>query len=95
ILKKTSLQWVAGYDREVPWMESTTLDLLFWSWIYIGVPRPKRVRRVSPQEAAHELYKRFNYSREMGFRVVFREQKDGLINSSWTTWTGPAKSAGD
>ncbi len=91
ILKKTSLQWVAAYDREVPWMESTTLDLLFWSWIYIGIPRPKRVRRVSPEEAAHALYERFNYSREMGFRVVFRKQTGGPINSSWSTWEGSAE----
>jgi hypothetical protein len=87
IMRKTSLQWVAAYDREVPWMESSILDLLFWSWIYGGVPRPKRTRRLTPEQAAHQLYERFNFSREMGFRVVFRDPKEGIV-SSWKTWGG-------
>ena len=44
LVRKTSLRWVAAYDQEVPWLESTTLDLLFWSWLYAGVPRPKRMK---------------------------------------------------
>jgi hypothetical protein len=84
---KTSIQWVAAYDQEVPWLESTALDLLFWSWIYAGAPRPKRTRRLTPEAAAHELYARFNYAREMGFRVVFRRPGPGGIASSWNTWT--------
>jgi hypothetical protein len=89
---KTSVQWVAAYDQEVPWLESTSLDLLFWSWIYAGAPRPKRTRRLSPEAAAHELYARFNYAREMGFRVVFRRPGPGGIASSWNTWSPPQPS---
>jgi hypothetical protein len=84
LARKTSVEWVAAYDQEVPWLESTALDLLFWSWIYAGAPRPKRVRRLTPEAAAHELYSRFNYARDMGFRVVFRDS--GGIASSWDTW---------
>jgi hypothetical protein len=90
ILKKTSISWVAAYDRDVPWLESTMLDLLFWSWIYEGAPRPHRSRRLSPEVAAHELYTRYNYSRDMGFRVVFRGPgKKGPV-SSWDTYTPAA-----
>lgn len=32
--------WVAGYDRPIPWMESTICDLLFLEYIMIG--RSKR-----------------------------------------------------
>jgi hypothetical protein len=86
LVRNTSIQWVAAYDKEVPWLESTALDLLFWSWIYAGAPRPKRSRRLSPESAAHELYSRFNYAREMGFRVVFRRPGPGGLASSWPTW---------
>jgi hypothetical protein len=89
LAKKTSLSWVAAYNQEVPWLESTALDILFWSWIYAGVPRPKRARRLTPESAAHELYTRFNYAREMGFRVVFRRPGPGGIASSWETWEAP------
>ena len=93
ILKKlarnTSLQWVAAYDQEVPWLESTSLDLLFWSWIYAGAPRARRSRRLTPEAAAHELYARFNYAREMGFRVVFRDGGSGGVTSSWESWSPP------
>jgi hypothetical protein len=89
LARKTPVQWVAAYDQEVPWLESTALDLLFWSWIYAGAPRPKRTRRLTPEAAAHELYDRFNYAREMGFRVVFRRPGSEGIASSWDTWNEP------
>jgi hypothetical protein len=89
LAEKTSLDWVAAYDQEVPWLESTALDLLFWAWIYAGAPRPRRSRKLSPEAAAHELYSRFNYAREMGFRVVYRQSGGGL-GRSWDTWEGPA-----
>ena len=89
LARKTSVSWVAAYDQEVPWLESTALDLLFWSWIYAGGPRPTRNRRLLPEAAAHELYARFNYAREMGFRVVFRRPGGRGFASSWDTWDDP------
>ena len=89
LAEKTSLDWVAAYEQEVPWLESTALDLLFWAWIYAGAPRARRSRKLSPEAAAHELYSRFNYAREMGFRVVYRQSGGGL-GRSWDTWKGPA-----
>jgi hypothetical protein len=91
LVRRTSVEWVAAYDQEVPWLESTALDLLFWSWIYAGAPRPKRARRLTPELAAHELYARFNYAREMGFRVVSRRPGAGGVTSSWDTWEEPAR----
>jgi len=82
LLTDTSLQWVASYDREVPWMESTVLDLLFWSWMYAGAPRARRSRRLTPESAAQELYSRFNYARDMGFQVLYREPGSGRVVSS-------------
>jgi hypothetical protein len=88
LVMKTNLQWVAAYDQEVPWIESTTLDLLFWSWIYAGAPRTVRFRRLTPEGAAHELYEHFNYARTMGFRVVRRDETSGKPVSSWDSWEG-------
>jgi len=82
----TSIEWIAAYEQEVPWLESMALDLLFWSWVYAGAPRPQRTRRLTPEAAAHELYSRFNYAREMGFRVVFRRPGHDQVGSSWDTW---------
>ena|GEM_PF-1976826 len=88
LANKTSLDWVAAYDQEVPWLESTALDLMFWAWIYAGAPRHVRSRKLTPEAAAHELYSRFNYAREMGFRVVYRQPGGGL-GRAWDTWEGP------
>jgi hypothetical protein len=30
------ISWVAGYDREIPWMEATICDLLFIDYMLIG-----------------------------------------------------------
>jgi hypothetical protein len=86
LARTTSIEWIAAYQQEVPWLESMALDLLFWSWIYAGAPRPKRTRRLSPESAAHELYDRFNFSREVGFRVVYRRPGPEGIGSSWDSW---------
>jgi len=89
LAKKTSLDWVAAYEQEVPWLESTALDLLFWAWIYAGAPRAHRSRKLTPETAAHELYSRFNYAREMGFRVVYRKP-NGDLGRSWDTGEAPS-----
>jgi len=70
----------------VPWLESTALDLLFWSWIYSGAPRAQRSRRLTPEAAAHELYEHFNVTAKMGFRVLWRDPTSKAIRSSWETW---------
>lgn len=90
LIKETRLRWVAAYDQEVPWLESTSLDLLFWSWIYSGAPRAVRFRRLTPEGAAHELYEHFNYARKMGFRVLQRDGAKKKLISSWDSWPGPA-----
>ncbi len=86
LLEDTALRWVAAYEQEVPWLESTALDLLFWSWIYAGAPRPQRFRRLTPEAAAHELYEHFHVAGRMGFRVLYRDAAQGGILSSWDTW---------
>ena len=86
LITKTPLHWVAGYDQEVPWLESTCLDLLFWSWIYAGAPRAVRSRKLTPEGAAHELYSHFHYSRQMGFRVLSRSAEGEEHTSSWESW---------
>ena len=86
LMNETGLSWVAAYDQEVPWLESTTLDLLFWSWIYAGAPRAQRSRHLTPEGSAHELYSRFNYARQMGFRVLQRDDRDGTLRAAWDSW---------
>lgn len=86
ILAGTPVEWVAAYAQDVPWLESTSLDLLFWSWIYAGAPRAVRSRRLTPEGAAHELYEHFNYARTMGFRVLSRKGESQQTISSWDSW---------
>jgi len=55
------ISWVAGYDREIPWMEATICDLLFIDYMLFGrikVRRGKFLKRrgeflsLKPQKAA-------------------------------------------
>ena len=91
LAEKTPVRWIAAYDKEVPWLESTALDMLFCSCIYSGVPRAQRSRRLTPQAAAHELYARFNYSREMGFRVMYRERPGEPFTASRDSWSATTR----
>jgi hypothetical protein len=34
------INWVAGYDREIPWVEATLCDLLFLEYMTIGRVKP-------------------------------------------------------
>jgi hypothetical protein len=83
LLKSSNVKWVAAYRREIPWLESMALDLLFWNWIFSGVPRTKRSVRLSPAKAAREIYSGFSLARDMGFQVVHRKRGTRKVESSW------------
>ena len=43
IMEKTKLTWIAGYTKEVGWVESSAMDLYFWNAFYSSsVPKKKK-----------------------------------------------------
>lgn len=41
----TNLKWVAGYSKDIPWLESAAADMLFWSGYLHSTAEP--IRRAS------------------------------------------------
>ena len=67
------MDWVAAYDQGGPLAgEHGARPALLVLDLRRSAARPNGPRRLTPEAAAHELYARFNYAREMGFRVVVR-----------------------
>ena len=71
------LDWVAGYNREVPWVESTISDLLFLQYAVVGRTTLAfksggrtsmgSVRTCSAERAARWLLQDFPLASELGF----------------------------
>ena len=78
------LDWVAGYNREVPWVESTISDLLFLQYAVVGRRKLafggksrgctglKSVRTCSAEKAARWLLQDFPLANELGFCAMDR-----------------------
>ena len=86
IVKKTHVKWVSGYTKEVDWIESTLVDLLFLHWMYAGVPRKQRARRLGVEKTPEEIYKRFEVAEALGFTVFYRPKYAREVESSLDRW---------
>lgn len=76
------LDWVAGYAREVPWVESTISDLLFLQYAVVGRTQMalggknsrrsgmSNVKTRSAEKAARWLVKDFPLASDLGFRAM-------------------------
>jgi hypothetical protein len=93
LVEKNHLKWVAGYTKEVDWLESTLVDLLFLHWMYIGVPRKQRSRRLGIEKTPEELYRKFEISETLGFTVFYRPKYAREVESSLERWLETKPSA--
>jgi hypothetical protein len=75
------LKWVAGYTREVDWMESMALDWLFWSTLLtkeLRTPRDNPVMRVQ-QVVSYLVRMAPDLCRSLQFHVYVRKTGTGEI----------------
>jgi hypothetical protein len=86
IVEKTDINWVSGYAKEVDWIESTLVDLLFLHWMYSGVPRAQRSRRLGIEKTPEEIYRKFEVAETLGFTVFYRPKYAREIESSLDRW---------
>jgi hypothetical protein len=86
LVEKTPLKWVSGYTKEVDWLESTLIDLLFLHWMYIGVPRKQRARRLGVEKTPEEIYRKLEMSEALGFTVFYRPKYAREVESSLERW---------
>jgi len=69
--EKTPIKWVAGYTTAVDWMESSALDILFWSTFYGMAGTPiKRIEDTTEHvsQMANGLIKK------LGFQIYVRKK---------------------
>lgn len=67
-------RWVAGYDGEINWFDSTLVDLVFWRELL-------RDAKHDAWKAVFRTYKRYPLSRTLGFRV-FCNGPRGILKDS-------------
>ncbi len=80
ILINTKADWVAGYNREVDWFDSTIIDLAFWRYYLKGVEN-KKIKETQ-WKIAPEIYKKYPFSINLGFSVFDRAPHQKTINNS-------------
>ncbi len=93
LIGKTKVRWVAGYTKEVHWVESTLVDLLFLDWMYTGVPKGERTRWLGLAKTPAEIYRRFAVAEALGFTVFYRPKYAREIESSLLEWKEKEKTA--
>ncbi|MBL8649293.1 MAG: hypothetical protein JNL35_02685 [Sphingopyxis sp.] len=85
----TKLKWIAGYTKNVDWIESSAVDMIFWSKL-LEERRKNRSRRNNKKteieivkSASREMKKLMpTIFSEMGFNVYFNDSS-GNIDSVW------------
>ena len=92
LIEKTKVRWVAGYTKEVHWLESTLVDLLFLDWMYTGVPKGERSWWLGLAKTPAEIYRRFAVAEALGFTVFYRPKYAREIESSLLEWKQKKKS---
>ena len=80
ILKNTNADWVAGYNREVDWFDSTIIDIAFWRYYLIGLKN--KITKNYQWEVAPEIYKKYPFSIDLGFSVFDRAPYEREIHNS-------------
>jgi len=91
LIEKTKVRWVAGYTKEVHWLESTLVDLLFLDWMYTGVPKGERSWWLGLAKTPAEIYRRFAVAEALGFTVFYRPKYARDVVSSLMEWKARAK----
>ena len=87
--QETNLQWIAGYDRPVDWVDSSAIDMVFWSK-YLSQRKLNKARRRGKRDeiemvwtAADEMKALMpTVSDYVGFNL-YRALTDGEIAPEW------------
>jgi len=66
------LRWAAGYDVEIPWVESTAFDLMFWSKVDGSREDDETPRRQPHRGVADLLAYTGPLAERLGFRFHYR-----------------------
>ncbi len=69
--EKTTIKWVAGYTTSVDWMESSALDILFWSTFY-GMSGTPIERIEATAENISKMAK--GLIKNLGFQIYVRKK---------------------
>ena len=80
IIKYTNADWVAGYNRDVDWFDSTIVDIAFWRYYLKGVEN--KIAKEKQWRVAPEIYKKYPFSKELGFSVFDKAQYEREIHDS-------------
>ena len=85
----TNLNWIAGYTESVDWIDSSAVDMIFWSK-YLHERKINRTRKKNKKSetemvkhAASEMKKLMpTIFTEMGFNVYYLDS-GGSLTSTW------------
>ena len=81
--RKNGATWIAGYEKDIDWIEAAALDMFFWNDYYTSdvVSAPsKKVRAERMIEFLKRLRNRVGYMFEdMGFKVSVNHQKGKIF----------------
>ena len=86
-LQKTNLKWIAGYNKSVDWIDSSAVDMIFWSK-YLEDRKKNRSRRKNKKTelemakyASSEMKKIMpTVFNELGFNVYYLDSGGKLAN---------------
>ncbi len=87
--QKTRLQWMAGYTKSVDWVDSSAVDMIFWSKYLLERKRNKSRKNNKKTElqmvkdASSEMKKLMpTVFTELGFNVYYLDN-GGVVDSVW------------
>lgn len=86
---KSNLSWVAGYGKTVDWIDSSAVDMIFWSK-YLHERKRNRSRRKGKKSELQMAHHAANEMKtlmptvfgQLGFNVYFRDS-GGALSSVW------------
>ena len=77
------VRWIAGYDTDISWVESTLFDILFWHRVLFRDDDHKGKHQAT---LMNELYQNNPLAKEMGFTICHRRGRTVCtLNSSTCT----------
>lgn len=83
---ETGLEWVAGYTTKVDWVDSSAVDMIFWSKYLLERQKNKSRRRNKKDDidmikaASAEMKKLVpNIFTQMGFNVYYRDSGGSVV----------------
>jgi len=77
----TGLQWVAGYTESVDWIDSSAIDMIFWSK-YLHERKTNRSRKKGKKTEIQMMRSASTVFNELGFNI-YHLDTGGALTSVW------------